>query len=84
MGISVCLYILSQIHIRKIETTYVEASVPVNCASEMRKRPPSICTSARGNVMQKAKVLLQKLKINETNGNMQYYQCVTKSFSFQL
>ncbi|KAB5548831.1 hypothetical protein PHYPO_G00060160 [Pangasianodon hypophthalmus] len=45
----------NKVHIRKVETTYTEASVPVNCASEMRKRPPSICTSTRGNVMQKAK-----------------------------
>ncbi|XP_053505049.1 actin filament-associated protein 1-like 1b isoform X1 [Ictalurus furcatus] len=45
----------NKVHIRKVETTYTESSVPVNCASEMRKRPPSICASTRGNVMQKAK-----------------------------
>ncbi|XP_036403907.1 actin filament-associated protein 1-like 1 [Megalops cyprinoides] len=32
-----------------------ETSLPVNCASEMRKRPPSIYASTKGNVMQKAK-----------------------------
>ncbi|KAI1903010.1 hypothetical protein AGOR_G00022770 [Albula goreensis] len=39
----------------KPETPYSEASLPVNCASEMRKRPPSMYASSRGNVMQKAK-----------------------------
>lgn len=40
---------------RKAESHYCDASLPVNCASEMRKRPPSYYTSAKGNVMQKAK-----------------------------
>ncbi|KAI1898397.1 hypothetical protein AGOR_G00071890 [Albula goreensis] len=34
---------------------YGETPLPVNCASEMRKRPPSIYASTKGNVMQKAK-----------------------------
>uniref|UniRef100_A0A3B3VUU8 Actin filament-associated protein 1-like 1 n=1 Tax=Poecilia latipinna TaxID=48699 RepID=A0A3B3VUU8_9TELE len=38
----------------KTEKIYNE-SVPVNSASELRKRPPSLCASSRGNVMQKAK-----------------------------
>ncbi|KAM3869580.1 actin filament-associated protein 1-like 1 [Diretmus argenteus] len=38
----------------KVEKVYSE-SVPVNTASELRKRPPSMYASARGNVMQKAK-----------------------------
>ncbi|XP_063059851.1 actin filament-associated protein 1-like 1b isoform X2 [Engraulis encrasicolus] len=38
-----------------LEITYSESSVPVNSASEMKKRPPSIYASSRGNVMQKAK-----------------------------
>ncbi|KAL2094870.1 hypothetical protein ACEWY4_009589 [Coilia grayii] len=37
------------------ENTYSDSSVPVNSASEMKKRPPSIYASGRGNVMQKAK-----------------------------
>lgn len=85
MGIHVCLYSLSQVHIRKVETTYLEASIPVNCASEMRKRPPSICASTRGNVMQKAKVLLEKMK--QTNGNMQhnkYYIYSVLFFYFEI
>ncbi|KAM9451459.1 actin filament-associated protein 1-like 1b isoform 2-T2 [Clarias gariepinus] len=45
----------NKVHVRKVETTYSEASIPVNCASEIRKRPPSICASTRGSVMQKAK-----------------------------
>ncbi|XP_030216619.1 actin filament-associated protein 1-like 1 [Gadus morhua] len=40
---------------RKVEKVYTE-SVPVNSASELRKRPPSCyATSGRGTVMQKAK-----------------------------
>ncbi|KAJ8408862.1 hypothetical protein AAFF_G00246800 [Aldrovandia affinis] len=39
----------------KAESPYSEASLPVNCASEMRKRPLSIYASTRGTVMQKAK-----------------------------
>lgn len=31
-------------------------TVPVNAASELRKRPPSLYASSKGNVMQKAKV----------------------------
>ncbi|KAK3536117.1 hypothetical protein QTP70_029350 [Hemibagrus guttatus] len=37
------------------EVPYTESTVPVNCASEMRKRPLSIYASTKGNVMQKAK-----------------------------
>ncbi|TRY88804.1 hypothetical protein DNTS_015018 [Danionella cerebrum] len=37
------------------ETQYIESFLPVNCASEMRKRPLSIYASTKGNVMQKAK-----------------------------
>ncbi|XP_051715754.1 actin filament-associated protein 1-like 1 isoform X8 [Ctenopharyngodon idella] len=40
---------------QRTETQYIESFVPVNCASEMRKRPPSIYASTKGNVMQKAK-----------------------------
>uniref|UniRef100_A0A3Q2EF02 Actin filament-associated protein 1-like 1 n=1 Tax=Cyprinodon variegatus TaxID=28743 RepID=A0A3Q2EF02_CYPVA len=36
------------------KNTYSDA-LPVNCAAEMRKRPPSICASSAGTVMQKAK-----------------------------
>uniref|UniRef100_A0AAY4ASC5 Actin filament-associated protein 1-like 1 n=1 Tax=Denticeps clupeoides TaxID=299321 RepID=A0AAY4ASC5_9TELE len=39
----------------KVENLYSEASAPVNSAAEMRKRPPSMYASGRGNVMQKAK-----------------------------
>lgn len=39
----------------KVEKVYNE-TVPVNAASELRKRPPSLYASSRGNVMQKAKV----------------------------
>ncbi|KAI5096703.1 actin filament-associated protein 1-like 1 isoform X2, partial [Silurus meridionalis] len=45
---------VKKVYIRKVEPTYTE-SIPVNCAAEMRKRPPSICASTRGNVIQKAK-----------------------------
>ncbi|XP_017553863.1 actin filament-associated protein 1-like 1 isoform X1 [Pygocentrus nattereri] len=40
---------------QKTEMQYIESFLPVNCASEMRKRPPSIYASTKGNVMQKAK-----------------------------
>ncbi|XP_052444621.1 actin filament-associated protein 1-like 1 isoform X1 [Carassius gibelio] len=40
---------------KKKEDIYNGATVPVNCASEMKKRPPSIYASTKGNVMQKAK-----------------------------
>ncbi|XP_038564884.1 actin filament-associated protein 1-like 1 [Micropterus salmoides] len=38
----------------KVEKVYNE-TVPVNSASELRKRPPSLYSSSKGNVMQKAK-----------------------------
>ncbi|XP_062392745.1 actin filament-associated protein 1-like 1b isoform X1 [Sardina pilchardus] len=38
-----------------VGNVYSESSVPVNSASEMKKRPPSIYASSRGNVIQKAK-----------------------------
>ncbi|XP_071373773.1 actin filament-associated protein 1-like 1 isoform X1 [Centroberyx affinis] len=38
----------------KNQNIYSE-SLPVNCASEMRKRPPSLYASTKGTVMQKAK-----------------------------
>ncbi|KAM9333855.1 actin filament-associated protein 1-like 1 [Pholidichthys leucotaenia] len=38
----------------RAEKVYNEA-VPVNAASELRKRPPSLCASSKGSVMQKAK-----------------------------
>uniref|UniRef100_A0A8B9K7Y2 Actin filament-associated protein 1-like 1 n=1 Tax=Astyanax mexicanus TaxID=7994 RepID=A0A8B9K7Y2_ASTMX len=46
----------------KSESPYSETSLPVNCASEMRKRPPSYYASAKGNVMQKAKEWESKKK----------------------
>ncbi|XP_069027481.1 actin filament-associated protein 1-like 1 isoform X1 [Embiotoca jacksoni] len=39
---------------KKIQNIYSE-SLPVNCASEMRRRPPSVYASSAGTVMQKAK-----------------------------
>ncbi|XP_064820886.1 actin filament-associated protein 1-like 1 [Oncorhynchus masou masou] len=44
-----------KVQISKVDHLYSEASMPVNCAAEMRKRPLSIYASSRGNVMQKAK-----------------------------
>ncbi|XP_017276841.1 actin filament-associated protein 1-like 1 isoform X2 [Kryptolebias marmoratus] len=38
----------------RVEKVYSE-TVPVNSASELRKRPPSLYASSKGNVMQKAK-----------------------------
>ncbi|XP_051505773.1 actin filament-associated protein 1-like 1 isoform X4 [Myxocyprinus asiaticus] len=40
---------------QRTETPYTESFLPVNCASEMRKWPPSNYASTKGNVMQKAK-----------------------------
>ncbi|XP_066505563.1 actin filament-associated protein 1-like 1 isoform X2 [Hoplias malabaricus] len=40
---------------QRMEAQYIETFFPVNCASEMRKRPPSIYASTKGNVMQKTK-----------------------------
>ncbi|KAM4554861.1 actin filament-associated protein 1-like 1 isoform 2-T2 [Odontesthes bonariensis] len=39
---------------RKIQNIYSDA-LPVNCALEMRRRPPSVYASSSGTVMQKAK-----------------------------
>ncbi|KAK6317500.1 hypothetical protein J4Q44_G00129000 [Coregonus suidteri] len=44
-----------KVQISKFDHLYSEASMPVNCAAEMRKRPLSVYASGRGNVMQKAK-----------------------------
>lgn len=38
----------------KAQKVYNE-TLPVNSASELRKRPPSLYASSKGNVMQKAK-----------------------------
>uniref|UniRef100_A0A8C7QJW8 Actin filament-associated protein 1-like 1 n=1 Tax=Oncorhynchus mykiss TaxID=8022 RepID=A0A8C7QJW8_ONCMY len=51
-----------KVRISKVDNTYTEASMPVNCAAEMRKCPPSICSSSKGNVMQKAKVGCHKTR----------------------
>lgn len=50
-----CLCARTQAQGSKVEKVYNE-TVPVNAASELRKRPPSLYASSRGNVMQKAKV----------------------------
>ncbi|XP_008277808.1 actin filament-associated protein 1-like 1 isoform X2 [Stegastes partitus] len=39
---------------KKIQNIYSD-SLPVNCATEMRRRPPSVYASSTGTVMQKAK-----------------------------
>uniref|UniRef100_A0A3P9HF51 Actin filament-associated protein 1 n=1 Tax=Oryzias latipes TaxID=8090 RepID=A0A3P9HF51_ORYLA len=39
---------------KKIQNIYSD-SLPVNCASELRRRPPSVYASSSGSVMQKAK-----------------------------
>ncbi|MGH0118965.1 UNVERIFIED_CONTAM: hypothetical protein FKN15_002753 [Acipenser sinensis] len=39
----------------KSESNYTEPYLPVNCASEIRKRTPSITASGKGSVMKKAK-----------------------------
>ncbi|XP_013879601.1 actin filament-associated protein 1-like 1 isoform X1 [Austrofundulus limnaeus] len=39
---------------KKIQNIYSE-SLPVNCAAELRRRPPSVYASCTGTVMQKAK-----------------------------
>ncbi|KAM6923728.1 actin filament-associated protein 1-like 1 [Xenentodon cancila] len=39
---------------KKVQNIYSD-SLPVNCASEMRRRPPSVYASSTGTVMQKAK-----------------------------
>ncbi|XP_058852216.1 actin filament-associated protein 1-like 1 isoform X2 [Acipenser ruthenus] len=39
----------------KSESNYAEPYLPVNCASEIRKRTPSITASGKGSVMKKAK-----------------------------
>ncbi|XP_051955410.1 actin filament-associated protein 1-like 1 isoform X1 [Xyrauchen texanus] len=44
-----------KVSVKKKEHVYSDPNVPVNCASEMKKRPPSIYASTKGNVMQKAK-----------------------------
>ncbi|XP_077588995.1 actin filament-associated protein 1-like 1 isoform X2 [Stigmatopora nigra] len=40
---------------RKMMQNIYSEGLPVNCASEMRKRPPSVYASSSGTVMQKAK-----------------------------
>lgn len=44
-----------KVPVKKKEDIYNGATVPVNCASEVKKRLPSVYASSRGNVMQKAK-----------------------------
>ena len=48
--------------------------MPVNCAAEMRKCPPSICSSSKGNVMQKAKVGCHKTRIRAPIAISLFYQ----------
>ncbi|XP_051913698.1 actin filament-associated protein 1-like 1 isoform X1 [Hippocampus zosterae] len=47
---------------RKKTSNIYSDSLPVNCASEMRKRPPSVYASSSGTVMQKAKEWESKKK----------------------
>lgn len=49
------MFLCAQAQGSKVEKVYNE-TVPVNSASELRKRPPSLYASSKGNVMQKAKV----------------------------
>lgn len=51
------LFLFVQSSKKKSQNIYSE-SLPVNCASEMRRRPPSVYASCTGTVMQKAKVTL--------------------------
>lgn len=51
----VCVCFGAQVSGTNVEKVYNE-TVPVNSASELRKRPPSLYASSKGNVMQKAKV----------------------------
>lgn len=62
-------YILNRftLQTQKTETQYIESYLPVNCASEIRKRPPSIYASTKGNVMQKAKVNISIHNIIQCN-----------------
>lgn len=39
----------------------------MNCASEMRRRPPSVCASSTGTVMQKAKVRVSSESLHRGN-----------------
>lgn len=55
LGASVESKPISKVTVKKKEHIYSDATVPVNCASEMKKRPPSIYASTKGNVMKKAK-----------------------------
>lgn len=53
----ICLLLSVQASSKKKQNIYSDA-LPVNCASEMRRRPPSVYASS-GTVMQKAKVAAQ-------------------------
>lgn len=55
LGASVESKPITKVTVKKKEHIYSDATVPVNCASEMKKRPPSIYASTKGNVMKKAK-----------------------------
>lgn len=52
-----------------------EHLVPVNCAAELRKRSPSILPANTGNVLRKAKVLLQSSSPPQPHGNSYPLSC---------
>uniref|UniRef100_A0A3B3BL88 Actin filament-associated protein 1-like 1 n=1 Tax=Oryzias melastigma TaxID=30732 RepID=A0A3B3BL88_ORYME len=54
------------------EKVYSE-TVPVNSASELRKRPPSFYASSKGSVMQKAKVGSRRCFTTHTKTHMTFY-----------
>lgn len=48
------MFVGPQTQTNRVEKVY--ETLPVNAASELRKRPPSLCVSSKVNVLQKAKV----------------------------
>lgn len=62
--VCVGVFLHIQAHGSKVEKVYNE-TLPVNSASELRKRPPSLYASSKGNVMQKAKVCVEKERQNK-------------------
>lgn len=48
------MFVGPQAQTNRVEKVY--ETLPVNAASELRKRPPSLCVSSKVNVLQKAKV----------------------------
>lgn len=75
------MFVCPQAQTNKLEKVY--ETLPVNAASELRKRPPSLCVSSKGNVMQKAKVRDVSVCVCVSDGQIAFLCCPLQAWESQ-